>query len=153
MVEEIERIVSEINQIKKQYVAEVGSGGRRAWPKSIKDRIARLDELGVRGKQIAECSGVSYETIMSWRCKRKKKNGKGPISAPAFRPAFHEISVANKLLTNATVTVAESGISGAKVSKNQMRLQTPEGFVIEGLSEEGILRLIHDLRSGGRHAS
>ena len=42
MVDRAEQLISEIRQIKAQYVKEVGRG-RRAWPQAIKGRIAELE--------------------------------------------------------------------------------------------------------------
>jgi hypothetical protein len=144
MVDEAERLFSEVQQIKSQYVAEVGSG-RRAWPRAIKDRIARLDTLGVPAKAIAQKSGISYETIIIWRHKLRK--------APA-QNAFHELSVGSNvrlpsISKSATVTATKNEMCPA----SPLRLTTPGGFVIEGLTAETLLALLERLNGGQTHAS
>lgn len=149
MVDEAKRLISEIGQIKVQYVREVGRG-RRVWPRSIKDRVLSLERLGVPAKAVAEQTGISYETITTWRYQRRKAATQGP---------FHEIGVRAEsplarvpaVLKSATVTVAESEIP--KSIDRPLTLRTPLGFVIEGLDANGVVELMNRLCPGGRHAS
>jgi hypothetical protein len=69
---QVEILMQEISDLRSQYVAEVGSG-RRVWPRSIKERVTALDEMGVSAKQISQKSGVGYATILQWRFKRRRK--------------------------------------------------------------------------------
>ena len=147
MVDEVARLFSEIQQIKAQYVAEVGRG-RRVWPRSIKERIAKLDELGLPPKAIAEKTEVPYDTIILWRYKRR-------TSGPAV---FHELSVGRVaslpiISKSATVTVPTKEMS-LEGNPAPLRLTTPDGFVIEGFSEAAVIAFIARIRaSGGGHAS
>ena len=154
MVDEASRIIEEIRQIKEQYVAEVGKG-RRVWPRSIKERAARLDEMGVPAKALARQAGISYETLILWRYNRRHARGK-----------FHEVRVAAKshaLAAPASETKNIDGISkSATVTvpnfemppPQSLRLTTPNGFVVEGLDKAAMVWLISALsREGGGHAS
>jgi hypothetical protein len=145
MVDETERLISEVQQIETQYVAEVGQG-RRMWPRSIKERVARLDELGIAAKAIATKTGISYETIILWRYKRRQN---------VSQVGFHEVAVGGSGLPaiskSVTVTVPESEIPNSR--PRDLRLTTPGGFVIEGLDEQTLIALIARLSQGGRHAS
>ncbi len=71
MSDESEILIHQIRQLREQYIAEVGEG-RRVWPKSIKDRVQRLDELGVSAREAADRTGVGYETFLQWRYQRRQ---------------------------------------------------------------------------------
>jgi hypothetical protein len=102
-MDEIESLLSEINQMREQYVAGVGEG-RRKWPRSIKERILKLIDLGLRMRQIAERAGIPYETVCQWKYQRDQKP-----------EAFHSLPVVVKRkqkpsITNAgTVTAPYAG--------------------------------------------
>lgn len=141
MVDRASALIEEISQIKTQYVAEVDKG-RRAWPKSIKSRIAELDELGVPAKHIAERTGIPYETVILWRYKRRQERATG----------FHELKVSASELPVISKSVAVTATK-SEISTGPLTVTTPEGYRIEGLSEEALLRLILRLRHGVSHAS
>lgn len=158
MVDEAEQLISEIIQIKNQYVVEVGRG-RRAWPKSIKERVARLDEIGVAPKVVATRTLIPYDTIVLWRYNRRHGvHGR-------LKTGFHELKVAPAqahlaaptvgILKSVTVTVPEIEIPRTPPHPSSgLRLTTPSGFIIEGLDEKSAVRLICEItRSGGNHAS
>lgn len=63
---EANKIIEEIQQIKEQYQAEV-SNDRKAWPNAIKDRVSKLFSLRMNGKSIAAATDISYYTILGWR--------------------------------------------------------------------------------------
>jgi hypothetical protein len=142
MVARAESILSEIRQIKVQYVKEVGNG-RRAWPVSIKVRVAELEKLGLTAKSIAAETTIPYATIVLWRFKRRKE-GQG----------FHEVQVANRpaLEGAKSTTIAISKSSSVTLPNFEMpqstgygqglSLRTPTGYVIENLSESGVVKLI-----------
>jgi len=144
MLDEASRLIDEICQIRKQYVDEVGSG-RRVWPRSIKDRMTKLDKLGLPSKAVAERTGVPYGTILLWRHRHRRP--KGAVESP-----FHEVTVETKLpAISKSVAVTVPKFEMPKVQ--DLRLTTPEGFVIEGLDASGILSMMAALAKAGRHAS
>ncbi len=158
MVDEAEQLISEIVQIKNQYVVEVGRG-RRAWPKSIKERVARLDEIGISPKVVASRTSIPYDTIVLWRYNRRHGvHGR-------LKKGFHELKVATAqaplaaptvgILKSATVTVPEIKMRHPSLPpSSSLRLTTPTGFIIEGLDDRNVVRLIGDLtRLGGENAS
>ena len=150
MMAEAERLISEIKQIKAQYVAEVGSG-RRAWPRSIKERVACLDDLGLPIRSLAEKCDIPYETMILWGYKRRRE-GIQPGNG------FHELKVGGQLPAiskSSTVTVAKSKMSKSDpVSDARLRLTTRSGFSIDGLDIESVLTLLSRLEtSGGTYAS
>jgi Transposase len=142
MVERASTLIEEISQIRLQYVAEVGKG-RRVWPKSIKARIAELDELGLPAKGIAERTGVPYETIILWRYKRRREQDAS---------GFHELKVAAPQLPGISKSVAVTATK-TEISPVPLAVTTPEGYRIEGLTEASLLRLIGRLRGCVSHAS
>lgn len=157
MVDQASQIIQEIQQIKSQYVAEVGKG-RRVWPRSIKERAARLDELGVPAKAVAKQTGISYETLILWRHHRRHGIGKfhevkvdTQVALPA--PPATPKNVATAILKTGTVTVPNFEIPPSATPQG-LRLTMPNGFVVEGLDAGGMLWLINTLsRGGGEHAS
>jgi hypothetical protein len=84
-------LIEEIRQIREQYQAEVGSK-RKPWPKSIRERVIELCDLGVAMPKIAEQIEVPYQTVTSWRKQKKSQ------------PTFHALTVSAP-----TVTVGAGG--------------------------------------------
>ena len=84
-------IFEEIAQIRSQYDAEVGRA-RKTWPKSIRERVLRLADLGLRAREIAERTGVSGNTIYSWVASGKARNAcQALIDGPS--PSFIALPV------------------------------------------------------------
>ena len=148
MVEAAERLISEIKQIRAQYVKEVGRG-RRVWPRSIKDRAAELDRLGLSPKVMAEATGITYETILTWRHQRRKATAGNAFHALEVQDSSARLPAISK---SGTVTVTNSEISAEPV--RLLSLRTPQGFVIEGLDQNGVLSILARLaQQGAGHAS
>jgi hypothetical protein len=151
MVEQAASIISEINQIRVQYVKEVGSG-RRAWPRSIKERVAELEDLGLTAKSVAVGTGISYATIVLWRHKRRKKSR-----------AFHEVRVkkqsaiaapkSDALAISKSPSVTMANFEIPPIRPPGLILRTPSGFVIEGLDETSVVTLVARFIQGGLHAT
>lgn len=162
MVDEAEQLISETVQIKNQYVAEVGEARRRAWPKSIKERVARLDDIGVAPKVVAARTLIPYDTIVLWRYNRRHgAHGR-------LKKGFHELTVArhksvqvdaappvaNGILKSLTVTVPDTKIPHTlpgPTSTPSLRITTPNGFIVEGLDETRAVQLIRQLTDLGGH--
>jgi hypothetical protein len=157
MVERAESIFSEIKQIKAQYMKEVGVG-RRAWPRAIKERVSELESLGLTAKVISAGTGVSYDTIVLWRYKRRKE-----------QRAFHEVRVGENaacgsgrslvpvISKSVTVTVPKIKMPKHEKTNRQalppvLSLRTPAGFIVEGLDEKTLIALLLRLNKGAHHA-
>lgn len=131
MTDQAIKIISEVNQMREQYFAEVGEDRRRAWPKSIRERILALDQLKIARKEISRLTGVPYETIMQWRYYQNK-----------LERGFHAIAVAPP--KNAPVTVASS--PNQKVPSNvTVTVTTPSGYRVEGMVSD-VLRVLKGLK-------
>jgi transposase-like protein len=61
-----EELLKDIREIATQYRAEMPDG-HKAWPKSVKDRVAELVELGMTSTEIAKQTGIAYFTVQNWR--------------------------------------------------------------------------------------
>lgn len=143
MLEEASRLIDEVCQIKAQYMDEVGTG-RRVWPRSIKERMFKLDKLGLPAKAVSDRTGIPYCTILLWRHRGKKQ----PKAS-----AFHELSVESKLpAISKTRTVTVPKFEMPQASEN-LKLTTPDGFVIDGLDAAGIVAVVAAFSKGDRHAS
>ena len=146
MVAKADLIISEINQIKAQYVKEVGDG-RRAWPLSIKNRVAELESLGMTAKSVGGETGIPYATIVLWRFKRRKAGAFKEVRVVSVlegaKPADHGISKSS----NVTLPILE--MPPPRGATQGLSLRTPSGFVIENLDEGGVLKLIATLSAGG----
>jgi hypothetical protein len=143
MLEEASRLIDEVRQIKAQYMDEVGAG-RRVWPRSIKERMFKLDKLGLPAKAVSDRTGIPYCTILLWRHRGKKQSKSS---------AFHELSVETKLpAISKTRAVTVPRFEMPKGS-GSLRLTTPDGFVIEGLDATGIVAVVAAFSNGRRHAS
>lgn len=144
MTEHAIKLMSEIRQVREQYVLEVGEG-RRVWPKSIRDRIEELENLKVPIKLISHQTGVAYDTILQWRYQRKHR----------IRKSFHQIEVAGEISKSGTVTVPEKKISGLPLAHTKSKsvtvtVTTPEGYRIESDNPDSVVFLIVALREANR---
>ncbi len=137
MESRIETLVSEIKQLYVQYIEEVGRGGRKVWPKSIKERTLELDHLVGSTKRAAELSGLPADTLYLWRSEAKRKGFKS-LAVVEQKPASPKKSV--------TVTVTSPPSQGPKTFVN-VTVKTPKGYVIEGLRLEDVIEFF--LKVGG----
>jgi hypothetical protein len=136
--EKIEILVSEISQLREQYTAEVGEG-RRVWPRSIKERVEKLDEIGVTAKQVSLQTGIGYDTILQWRYQRRQ----------LLKKQFHQIQVAAPVKAIAkvgTVTVPKAKDVKKILKLGTVTVTTPEGFRIEATDAESIVQILRALR-------
>ena len=118
-----ETLLREIAEITKQYKEEV-PGGRKTWPRSIRERVVQLYRLGLSAKAVADKTGIAYYTVLNW----KKRD-----------PEFKRIKIL-PLIQSATVTVPES----KKVAT--VTVTTPKGLLIEGLTFDQLLIALERLR-------
>ena len=124
-------LVSEIKQIYAQYIAEVGAGGYKVWPKSIRDRALLLSDVVGSCKKAAELSGLSVETIYQWRAEVKKSQ------------SFKMLPVVER--STKSVTVTDPGPKFSKIKAGDavtVTVTTPQGFVIAGLDTDQVLEIL-----------
>jgi hypothetical protein len=137
--EQAEILLSEISQLKAQWVIEVGEG-RRKWPKSIKERVEQLDALGIPAKQVSQRTGIGYETLLSWRFARRQK----------FKKQFHQLEVkpaSSKAIAKIdTVTVPKLEIPKEALEIGTVTVTTPDGFKIEALNVSSAISILKELR-------
>ncbi len=113
-------LIRDIKEMTAQWRAEV-PGGRKAWPRSIKERVRELYALGMGSTAIANATGLTYYTIHNW----KKRNSE-----------FLALSIAKP----ATVTVKESEPIAT------VTVTTANGLKIEGISFEQAVIIAEKLR-------
>lgn len=135
MVAETEKLIDEIQQLREQYQAEVGTSGRKAWPRSIKERVMTLDKTEIGTKRVAELTGIPYETILQWRYTEKHRNKK----------QFHEIAVFESK-RKATVTVPDKKRSDI-FENATVTVALCSGVTIDG-PIQGVLALIDSAKVG-----
>ena len=85
-------LCDEIKQIHEQYIQQVGPGGRKAWPKAIKERALEVDRLVGSTREAAKLTGLTADLFYYWRS-RAKKTG------------FKSLTVVDKKSPSVTVTV------------------------------------------------
>lgn len=85
-------LFDEINQLTVQYKDEV-PGKRRAWPESIKSRIAELRSLGFTYLEIARKTGMSIATLHSWKVPSKKTGKFVPMKVVSSRAAEERLQL------------------------------------------------------------
>jgi hypothetical protein len=66
MKKRAKELLLEIRHLKEQYEAEVGQG-HKAWPKSIKERVIDLSQMGIGPGELAKLTGINYHTTLDWR--------------------------------------------------------------------------------------
>jgi hypothetical protein len=138
MQDRAENLMNEISELRDQYAAEVGHG-RRVWPRSIKERVEKLDEIGIAAKQISLRTGIGYETILQWRFKRRQR----------AKRQFHEVSLVpeTKAIAKIDAVTVPKISSAKKIAKiGTVTVTTPEGFKIEMSDMEMAVQLLRELR-------
>ena len=134
MTEQSENLIQEIIQVREQYFAEVGADKRRAWPKSIRDRMLELCAQKYNRKELAERTGVPYETIMQWLYVERHANR-------MFQPVH--------IKDDATVTVAsKSTPKPIKTENSTVTVTLPDGCRVEGPTG-AVIEIIKYVRGGG----
>lgn len=124
-----EQIFREIVELRTQYQAEVGSR-RKAWPRSIIDRVFQLSRLGIKYRVIAERSGIPLNTIYSWESRPPKLREGTFISLPVKEPVPSQAPPRRERAQEIpTVTVV-------------MR----DGTRIEGLPASGVIKFLKSVR-------
>jgi hypothetical protein len=138
VADQIENLIQEIGRLKAQWVAEVGEG-RRKWPRSIKERVEKLDDMGMPAKQISIETGIGYETLLTWRFTRRQK----------LKKQFHQVQVEEPTRAIAkidTVTVPKISESKKILEIGTVTVTTPDGFKIEALDIVAAIELLKGLR-------
>ena len=122
-------LIEEIKQISIQYNSEVGRG-RKAWPKSIKDRVAKLFDSGLRATAIAEQTGLAYFTVLKWRPAGHKKT-----SRRKSQKGFKELAIVETAPSPiVSVTVPQTPAKPTFDQESEIAtvtVTTPEGFKID----------------------
>jgi hypothetical protein len=131
MTDQAIQIIGEINQMREQYFAEVGADARRAWPKSIRERIMALDQMKIARKEISRLTGVPYDTIMQWRYYQNKLDR-----------GFHALTVQEP--KDATVTVASPSNQNVAINVT-VTVTTPNGYRVEGVVDD-VIRVLKGLK-------
>ena len=140
-MEDAEKLIDEIKQIKVQYKAEV-SGGRKTWPKAIKTRIMQLCDLALGPQEIANRTGISYHTVSAWRAQNRARSN------------FHQLPVVHvgpkSVVPKKSVTVTVKGkrpvgrpptksVTVTDTSRSpEISVLTPGGYLVEGLDAKGL---------------
>lgn len=132
-----EPLIEEIDNLRQQYLAEVGVGGGKVWPLSIKTRVFSLVSFGYKIKAISAKTQIPYETITNWvQYERKKIRLKR--TNQLMPKKFEELTVtvnSNKIPQN---------LSTEKVAT--VTVTTPDGYLIEGLP---VTMIVDILRARG----
>jgi hypothetical protein len=132
MEDNINEILNELRQICRQYKDEV-PGKRRAWPRSVKERVFGLQAQGLSARQIADQISIPCTTILSWNSAEKKRGN------------FLPVKVVRKS-SSSTVTVGKSqGLEGKRSSvftNTTVTVVSPRGIRVEGMPLDAALSLI-----------
>jgi hypothetical protein len=132
-------LLAEIKQIRTQYLAEVGTGGYKVWPKSIRDRVLVFADLVGSTRKAAEACEISAETIYQWRAEAKKSKFK---MLPVVERSSKSVTITDPNRTNLKPLVQSEVTTPATVT-----VTTPEGFVFSGLDQAQVLALLFKLRA------
>jgi hypothetical protein len=134
-VKAAENLISEIKQIINQYQIEVGSKGK-PWPKSVKERVFRLIEMGFTLQSISDDTGIPYYSILNWRHRGKEK---------AKVQQFQELALRGNTETG-SVAVAESS-QGYQKSVT-VTVTTPGGYRIEAMDVADVIKILKAMGGG-----
>jgi transposase-like protein len=115
-------LLAEIKQVQAQYLDEVGRGGHKVWPKSIKERVLSLAAHLGSAKEAAKLCEISPHTIYQWRLR-------------ARRSQFKSLSVVDRSDKSPTVTVTNDRRSRRQSNESlTVTVTSPGGYIVEGLS-------------------
>ena len=134
-VQAAEKLIEEIRYIRQQYNVEVGSKGK-PWPKSIRDRVFQLIELGFTLKSISDDTGIPYYSILNWRHRGRKK-----------QEAQHFKELVMTSVPSGSVAVTESSQSGQKSAT--VTVTTPNGYRIEAQDAADVIKVLRAMIGGG----
>ena len=130
-------ILDEIEQIAVQYQAEV-PGKRKAWPQSVKDRVLELKIMGSSETEISHMTGISVQTIWSWKLKRKLTELPAPTSY--FLPVqIKPSTVTVEVASDKPVPIKRR----ARKKAQALTVVTPLGFRLEGLTLNQIVSVLN----------
>ena len=96
-------------------------------------------DLGeLRLKEIAESSGVPYETVCQWKHQRARRS--------RDQAGFHSLPVVPERKPKSAITNASTVTAPDFVMRSaSIEVQTPEGYVIRGLSIESAVTVVRQL--------
>jgi hypothetical protein len=130
-----EQLVSEVRQLSSQYLNEVPSR-RRAWPRSIKERVLQLLQLELSCEDVATLTGIPSPTIYSWKPKSQSVESTFlPIQVVAEPPS--------------SVRPIEPRKRGRKKGSPTIIVIAPNGTRFEGLDLKSALALGREIGSWG----
>ena len=133
MDQETKKIIDEIEQLRSQYIHEIGEGGRKPWPRSIKDRVVGLCEKGIPVGKVSRLTGIPYHSMLPWRKQAGMVRAKAPYSKS--KQNFHALTVTDQVqkrtvtepIQSSTVTVQVTGVGDVHLPD----VQTAAEFVIK----------------------
>ncbi len=128
-VQEAETLISEIKQIRHEYNIEVGSKGK-PWPKSIKERVFKLIDLGFTLQSISDDTGIPYYSILNWRHRGKEK---------AKVQQFQELAVRSNF--SGSVAATENSQSSCQQSAT-VTVTNPGGYRIEAIDATDVIKIL-----------
>lgn len=125
---ESDLIFEELAQLSGQYKVEV-PGARKAWPRSIKERVLRLSALGAPMTEIARRSKIPYYTVYNWAKPQKRAKSQG---------RFRELAIVEKRGISVRPEIPELPLS---TSNNfaTVTVTMPNGCKVEGVPVKAAL--------------
>lgn len=132
----VDQIFDEIRQLRVQYESEV-CRTRKAWPRSIRERVARLAELGIRYKVIGERSGISANTVYTWTSRRGERLL--PSATPSVPSSFISLPVSTAL---PKAVRAERSLQGNLAT---VTVKIGDRIEVSGLRTSEVLKLLRGL--------
>jgi hypothetical protein len=133
-VESAEKLIAEIKQIQTQYNFEVGSKGK-PWPKSIRDRVFSLVDLGFSLKSISNDTGIPYYSILNWRYREREKEKV---------EQFQELA----LVPSAVGSVAVPQSCQTSQQSAAVTVTTPGGYRIEAMDASDVIKILKAMGGG-----
>ena len=132
--EAAEKLIVEIKQLQEQYNYEVGSRGK-PWPKSIRDRVFELIEMGFSMKSVSDDTGIPYYSILNWRHRGREKSKVQQFQELAIRPVV-------------TGAVAATECSSVFQKTATVRVTTPGGYRIEAVDVGAVIKVLKAMGGG-----
>jgi effector-binding domain-containing protein len=140
---EIENTYAQILEMKTQYAKEI-PGKRVAWPRSIKERIERLENAALKPKDISLHTGIPYDTILQWKYQRNYDRKKAFQEVSVRVPAKVPVPIDEKVVTVTVPSVKSISTDFAKICT--VTVTTLDGYKIEAPTIEIAVAIVAGLR-------
>jgi hypothetical protein len=135
------QVLEELQQICAQYELEVPTL-RRAWPKSVKERVAHLRQQRVPFPDISDATKIPLNTLYAWSVKEKKRE---VARETAEGSRFLQVTVNPQVPSRTEAPITRKRRKYRTKNTSTVTVVMPSGVRLEGLSVEGAIQVAREV--------